>query len=86
MAHPDGDGIEKYVLCRSQTRGEKEKAMLERQMNRLTEEIFKIDRTSHNTKKKESDPGEIKHRIGRWQWRNPAAVRFLDVVVLKDER
>jgi ElaB/YqjD/DUF883 family membrane-anchored ribosome-binding protein len=40
--HPDGDGSEKYVLCRSQARGEKEKAMLERQMKRLTEELLKM--------------------------------------------
>ena len=43
VAHPYGEGGEKYLLCRSQARGEKEKAMLERQMNRLTEELFKID-------------------------------------------
>jgi transposase len=84
VAHPDGDGSEKYVLCRSQARGEKEKAMLERQMNRLTEELLKIDTALRKSKRKETDVGKIERRIGRWQGRNPAAARLLDVVVLKD--
>ena len=85
VAHPDGDGSEKYVLCRSQARGEKEKAMLERQMNRLTEELLKIDTALRKSKRKETDVGKIERRIGRWQGRNPAAARLLDVVVVKDE-
>ena len=84
VAHPDGDGSEKYVLCRSQARGEKEKAMLERQMNRLTEELLKIDTALRKSKRKETDVGKIERRIGRWQGRNPAAARLLDVVVVKD--
>ena len=85
VAHPDGDGSEKYVLCRSQARGEKEKAMLERQMNRLTEELLKIDTALRKSKRRETDVGKIERRIGRWQGRNPAAARLLDVVVVKDE-
>ena len=85
VAHPDGDGSEKYVLCRSQARGEKEKAMLERQMNRLTEELLKIDTALRKSKRRETDVGTIERRIGRWQGRNPAAARLLDVVVVKDE-
>jgi transposase len=84
VAHPDGDGSEKYVLCRSQARGEKEKAMLERQMNRLTEELLKIDTALRKSRRKETDVGKIERRIGRWQGRNPAAARLLDVVVVKD--
>ncbi|NBV33048.1 MAG: IS1634 family transposase [Proteobacteria bacterium] len=86
VAHPDGDGNEKYVLCRSQARGEKEKAMLERQMKRLTEELLKIDTALRESKRKATDLGKIERRIGRWQGRNPAAARLLDVVVLKDEK
>ena len=86
VAHPDGDGTEKYVLCRSQARGEKEKAMLERQMNRLTEEMLKIDTALRKKKKKETDLGKIERRIGRWQGRNPAAAQLLDIVVLRDKK
>ncbi len=86
VAHPDGNGSEKYVLCRSQARSEKEKAMLERQMKRLSEELLKIDTALRESKRKETDLGKIERRIGRWQGRNPAAARLLDVVVLKDEK
>jgi transposase len=85
VEHPDGEGCEKYVLCRSQARGQKEKAMLERQMNRLTEELMKIDRALRKSTSKERDPGKIERRIGRWQGRNPAAARLVEVVVLQDE-
>ena len=85
VEHPDGDGSERYVLCRSQARGEKEKAMLERQMSRLTEALLKIDTALRKKKPTETDLGKIERRIGRWQGRNPAAARLLDVVVVKDE-
>jgi transposase len=35
LPHPDGKGIEQFVLCRSAARREKEKAMLARQEQRL---------------------------------------------------
>jgi hypothetical protein len=43
VAHPDGDGQERFVLCRSTARGAKERAMLERQMTGLTAELAKMD-------------------------------------------
>jgi len=55
VAHPDWDGSEKYVSCRSQARREKEKAMLQRQLNRLTEELLKIDTALRKSKRKETD-------------------------------
>ena len=58
VSHPDGDGGEKHALCRSQARGEKEKAMLERQKNRLTEELLKIDTALRKSKRKETDLGK----------------------------
>ena len=85
VEHPDGDGSERYVLCRSQARGEKEKAMLERQMSRLTEALLKIDTALRKKKPTDTDLGKIERRLGRWQGRNPAAARLLDVVVVKDE-
>jgi hypothetical protein len=85
VEHTDGDGSEKYVLCRSQARGEKEKVTLERQMNRLTEELLKIDTALRKSRRKEMDVGKIERRIGRWQGRNPAEARLRDVVVVKDE-
>jgi len=59
--------------------------MLERQMNRLTEELMKIDTAVRKSTSKERDLGKIERRIGRWQGRNPAAARLVEVVVLQNE-
>jgi hypothetical protein len=80
VAHPDGDGSEKYVLCRSHAQGEKEKVMFERQMNRFTEELLKMDTALRKSRCKVTDVGKIEHRIGRWKESNPAAARLLEVV------
>ena len=42
VQHPDGQGVKKYVLCRSTDQAEKERAMLSRQSEGLTAELFKI--------------------------------------------
>lgn len=80
--HPDGNGAERYVLCRSSARGAKERAMIERQMNHLTEEMLKIDRSLQ--RKAQSDFEKIGRRIGRWQGKYPAAARLLEVELIKD--
>ena len=80
--HPDGDGQERYVLCRSSARGAKERAMLERQMNALTEEMLKIDRSLR--RQAQSDLDKVGRRIGRWQGKYPAAARLLTIELVKD--
>lgn len=80
--HPDGNSQERYVLCRSSARGVKERAMLQRQMNRLTEEMLKIDPCLQ--RKAQSDLDPIGRRIGRRQGKYPAASRLLDVELVKD--
>lgn len=55
LEHPDGDGEERFVLCRSYARAAKERAMLDRQMTRLSEEFVKIDRSLR--RRPELDPG-----------------------------
>lgn len=80
--HPDGHGQERYVLCRSSARGAKERAMLERQMNHLTEEMVKIDRSLQRSAQSNLDT--IGRRIGRWQGKYPAASRLLDIGLTKD--
>jgi len=82
--HPDGDGQERYVLCRSSARGAKERAMLERQMSALTEQMMKIDRALQ--RRAPRDLGKIERRIGRWQGKYPAAARLLQVALRKDPR
>ncbi len=80
--HPDGDGQERYVLCRSSARGAKERAMLERQMDRLTEEMLKIDRALR--RRPSMDHGKVERRIGRWQGKYASAARLLRMQVIKD--
>lgn len=82
--HPDGDGQERFVLCRSSARGAKERAMLQRQMTRLTEEMLKVDRALR--RRPQLDTGKVERRIGRWQGRNPAAAKLLTVDLERDEQ
>jgi hypothetical protein len=52
--------------------------MLERQMNRLTEELFKIDAALRKNKKKETDAGKFECRsaVGRDAIRRPLGSRM----------
>lgn len=80
MAHPDGQGREHFVLCRSEARAQKEKAMLERQADRLLAQLVAIDASLR--KKPQADLGAVGRRIGRWLGRYPAADKLFLVEVL----
>ena len=82
VTHPDGDGQERFVLCRSMARGAKERAMLERQMTRLTEELAKIDASLRRQPTTES--GLVERRIGRWMGKYPAAARWVRAEIVRD--
>lgn len=82
VAHPDGKGREQFVLCRSEARREKEKAMLERQAERLLAQLVAIDTSLR--KKPHADLGAVGRRIGRWLGRYPAADKLFVVEVLTD--
>ena len=84
VEHPDGKGRERYVLCRSNARGAKERAMLERQMTHLTEEMLKIDQGLQ--RRAQADVGCVERRIARWQGRSAAAAKLLEVRVLTDDK
>ena len=86
VEHPDKQGDEKYVLCRSNQRAEKERAMVERQMNSLTQELMKIDKGLRRLKNKNHALGPTERRIGKWLGKYPKAARLLKVEVLKDEQ
>jgi transposase len=68
--HPDGQGQERYVLCRSAARHEKEAAMLRKQCERLRTKLLQIDAS---LRKRPQDPAPLERRIGKWQGRNSAA-------------
>ena len=83
LAHPDGQGQEQFILCRSQARREKEKAMLARQEQRLWQKLWQI----HQSLEKKPAPAErIERRVGRWPGRYPAADKLFEVEVCLNEQ
>jgi transposase len=84
VEHPDGRGHERFVLCRSSARGAKERAMLERQIDRLCEEFMKIDRSLQS--RPQENRAKLERRIGRWQGRYPAASRWLEAELIYDDK
>lgn len=82
VEHPDGQGSEKYVLCRSTARAEKERAMLARQTENLTAELSKIDAWLQRTP--QNDRERVGRRIGRVLGQYPAAARVLHAHVQYD--
>jgi transposase len=83
VRHPE-HGEEKFVLCRSRQRGEKERAMIKRQMDNLEKELQKIKAGIDNGRLKKKGIGEIERRIGRWQGRYPKAAAMIETKLIKD--
>ena len=84
VAHPDGDGTEQFILCRSSARRQKEAAMLELQRQRLLAKLQQLDRSLAKSPRKNA--GAVERRIGRWLGRHPAAEKLLDVEVKRNEQ
>lgn len=81
VKHPD-HGEEKFILCRSEGRKEKERAMLERQVSRLAEKFQEIKASVLAGRL--TDEVQAAKRIGRWSGRYPKAERLVDVELVKD--
>jgi hypothetical protein len=81
VTHPDGAGIEQFVLCRSKSRREKEAAML-RQKFGLLGKLEAIDRSLR--KRPSRDAGAIERRVGRWLGRYTGAETMVEVTVVRD--
>ncbi len=82
VVHPDGEPGERYVLCRSGARAEKERAMLARQSDRLTAELIKIDAWLRRTP--QDDQETVGRRIGRHLGQYPAAAAIIHARVQHD--
>lgn len=82
IEHPDGEGHEQYVLCRSADRRQKEAAMLDQQRQRLLAQLHKTDASLRQRPAKEE--GKIERRIGRWLGRYPGAEKLIAVQVERD--
>lgn len=77
----DGKGTDRYVLCRSAARHEKEAAMLRSQRDRLRNKLEQMDLS---LKKKPQRAEWIERRIGKWMGRSPAAEKVFHVEVVRD--
>lgn len=84
VAHPDGKGEEQFVLCRSTARAQKERAMLQSQVEKLCSELQKIDEGLRS--KPAANLEQVGRRIGRWLGRYPAAAKIVSVEVSHDEQ
>lgn len=84
VPHADGKGEEKFVLCRSTARAEKESAMLRQQSERLCAQLAKIDTALRHHA--QSDVEAVGRRIGRWLGQYPAAARITEVLVERDDK
>jgi len=80
---PTPEGQEKFILCRSADRAAKERAMLDRQRQRLRTELAKLDASlrKHPTEK----IAQTERRVGRWFGRYPAAAAVFEVTVEQDQ-
>ena len=83
LAHPDGQGKEQFVLCRSTARAAKERAMLKRQTDLLCEELRKIDQSLR--RQPEADVEKVGRRIGRWLGKFASAAKVVDVQVDRND-
>jgi transposase len=83
LPHPDGQGNEQFILCRSQARREKEKAMLARQEAGLWQKLLEIHQ---RLQKQPAAADQIERRVGRWLGRYPAADKLFAVEVQLNEQ
>jgi hypothetical protein len=76
------DGVETFLLCRSDDRAAKEQAMRERFAERIE---AGLTRMAAGCLKRRSAPGTIERRVGRLLQRNQRAARFYEVRVTATE-
>jgi len=77
------DGLETFILCRSDDRRVKEKAMHERFSLRITEGLTRLSRRLENGQKK-AERSQVERQIGRLLGRNSRAAGKFSVVVKED--
>lgn len=79
---PSDDGVETFILCRSEDRAAKEQAMRERFAGRIEAGLTSM---AAACLKRRSAPGVIERRVGRLLQRNQRAARFYDIRVTQAE-
>ena len=83
VEHPDGNGSEQYIICRSEERREKENSMLELKRLRLHTQLESI---SVSLRKRPTAIEKAERRVGRWLGKYPSAERLYQVEVIKDRK
>jgi transposase len=84
VSHPDGQGSEQYVLCRSSARRQKEAAMIELARQRLRAQLDKLHASLQRQPARNAE--KVERRIGRWLGRFPAAEKLIEVMVQRDDQ
>lgn len=79
---PSHDGVETYILCRSDDRALKEQALRDRFAIRIETALTSM---AAGCLKRRSAPGVIERRVGRLLQRNQRAARFYDIRVTQTE-
>ena len=82
VTQPDGAPGERYVLCRSAARAEKERAMLQRQSEQLATALGRIAARLGN--RPQSDLEAVGRQIGRALGKYPAAAAIISATVQRD--
>jgi transposase len=75
---PAEDGVETYILCRSEDRAAKEEAMRKRFAERIETGLAAL---AASCLKRRTTPGTIERRVGRLLERNQRAAKFYDIRV-----
>ncbi|MDR2675365.1 MAG: IS1634 family transposase [Opitutaceae bacterium] len=82
VEHPGGEPGERHVPCRGGARAEKERAMLQRQGERLTEALFKTDAWLNRAP--QTGREAVGRRIGRHLGKYPAAAAVIAAELIRD--
>jgi hypothetical protein len=82
VTQPDGEPGEKYVLCRSTARAEKERAMLQRQSDQLAAALGRI--ATRLEKRPQGDLEAVGRKIGCALGKYPAAAAIISATVRRD--
>lgn len=76
---PSPEGQETFILCRSEDRRQKEKAMHERFVQRIEEKLQSLGRRLERAKKRE-DRGRVERQVGRLLGRNSRGAGAFKIV------
>jgi transposase len=84
VEHSDGNGCEKFVLCRSTARAEKERAMLARQSDLLSDQLTRI--AAWLERSPQADLEAVGRKIGWALGKYPAAAKVIEARVEQNDK